>query len=366
MSGDRHPRPPVAASRAGAGATAGRGAAAPVTICLALRDGGPYLADQLASIAAQQGADWRLLVSDDGSGDVGPAMVRGFARNRPAGQVVLLRGPRRGAARNFLHLIAQAPPEAPLAFCDQDDLWLPNRLADGLAVLATAGTGPVIHAGRTVICDAGLRPVAPGPARRSAAPGLARALVQAGAPGNTMLLSPAAVRLLQRGLRAAQAAAVPAHDWWAHQLVAGAGGRLIRTPSIAVLYRQHGGNLMGRNDTLAAARRRAGLLLDGTFGGWLAANLAALESAAELLTPASRELVRAVRRALLQPGPEAARRLTTLGLRREGHAGTAALLAAAALGALHPEAHRRRPEAGGRPSLAPSGTLRPRLATTGG
>ncbi|MRX49241.1 glycosyltransferase [Paracoccus sp. S-4012] len=307
----------------------------PVTICLALHNGGAHVAEQLDSIARQRGAGWRLIVGDDGSRDDGPAIVRAFAARFPPGQVTLLAGPERGAAQNFLHLLAAAAPDAPLAFCDQDDVWLPHRLATGLAGVAALGPGPAIHCASTMVCDASLQPLFPSPL--PARPlGLRHALLQSGGPGNTMLLSPEAVRLLQRGQAAAIAAEVPAHDWWAYLLVSAAGGRMVRDPARVLLYRQHGRNLVGRNDTALGRARRARWLLDGTYGGWLDANLRALEGAAELLTAESLGLVQAMRAALGRGGPRAALGLARLGLYRQSRAGTALVLAAAALGKLKP------------------------------
>jgi len=48
-------------------------------------------------------------------------------------------GPKRGAAANFLSLLRRAPERTPeghwLAFSDQDDVWLPDKLSRGIAAL---------------------------------------------------------------------------------------------------------------------------------------------------------------------------------------------------------------------------------------
>ena len=49
--------------------------------------------------------------------------------------------------------------------------------------------------------------------------------------------------------------AVVAHDWWAYQLVSGAGGTVIYDPEPLVAYRQHSGNLIGGNLGLRAKGR---------------------------------------------------------------------------------------------------------------
>ena len=57
-----------------------------------------------------------------------------------------------------------------------------------------------------------------------------------------------------------------AHDWWAYQLVSGAGGTVIYDPEPFVAYRQHAGNLIGGNQGLA--RQGARGCGCSSPGGW--------------------------------------------------------------------------------------------------
>ena len=63
-----------------------------------------------------------------------------------------------------------------------------------------------------------------------------------------MLFNAAAKRLFE----AVPDVRVVAHDWWAYQLVSGAGGTVIYDPEPTVDYRQHGANLIGGNQGLRA------------------------------------------------------------------------------------------------------------------
>ena len=120
------------------GATAAQ--PAPAGILLAVYNGADGLPAQLDSIAAQDDPDWRLLVSDDGSHDDSDALIAAFAGRMQGRRVVRLTGPGQGAARNFLFLIRQwrahLPPGSLMAFCDQDDVWLTDKLGRGRAALA--------------------------------------------------------------------------------------------------------------------------------------------------------------------------------------------------------------------------------------
>lgn len=304
---------------------------APLTILLASHRGADFIGAQLRSIAHQTYDRWRLIVSDDGSDDGTPAIVADFAASRPAGQVRLIAGPCRGATRNFLHLLAAAP-DGPIAFCDQDDVWFPDKLARAVSALS-AQDGPAHYAARTIITDADLNPVAE--SRRFLRPlGFRNALVQAIMAGNTSVFNAAAAAILRRSAPMAQAHDVPSHDWWAYQITAGTGARLIHDPTPVLFYRQHGRSEMGRNDTLPAMSQRIALLMAGDYGLWLARNHAALDAVRSDLLPENRRLLDRLGAAMRQAGPLAAVTMARAGLYRQTRTGTAALFGAALMGRL--------------------------------
>lgn len=306
-----------------------------VTILMALYNGAAHLQAQLDSFAAQDWAGWDLLVSDDGSRDAGPEIVRAFATAHPGHDVRRIAGPQQGFARNFLHLIAQAGDVSAVAISDHDDVWLPAKLSRAMAVLADHPQDrPLLYCARTHIVAPDLTPLALSP-RWPRPFGFANALVQNVAAGNTIVLNRAALRLAQEaGRRAAAAGAedVAAHDWWLYQIVTGAGGLVVRDDEPVLLYRQHPKNEMGRNDTLAAWRARLAKVLSGTFANWNSRNVAALTAAGDLLTPEARHLLADFAR-LRQRGIWG--RLAGLrraGLYRQTRGAQAALWLAAALG----------------------------------
>lgn len=299
-----------------------------VTIVMATRNGAAHLPEQLASIAAQSHAAWRLFVSDDGSNDQTIAILEEFSRDHP---VQIVAGPQSGAAANFLSALCHPDlPPGPVSLADQDDVWLRGKLARGLRRMAAApGNGPLIYAAESLLVDAALQPL-----RRSSAnaaePGFAAALCQNLFGGHTTMLNAEALALVR-------AAGLPQrlayHDWWLYQLVAGAGGRLVLDPAPVARYRQHGANALGGSGGGRGAWRRMAQGLDGTWGAQMRVQAAALQAVSRLLTPAAREVLEGFLDAPAG-GPARALRLYRLGLRRSSRAGTALMLAAACLGRL--------------------------------
>jgi glycosyltransferase involved in cell wall biosynthesis len=286
------------------------------------RDGARFLRPQLDSIAAQSHRDWRLVASDDGSSDATRALLAAFRDAVGPERVEIREGPRRGFAANFLGLAGDPAIRADYyAFADQDDLWDPDRLARGLARLGGLDPAvPGLVGGRTRLIDAEGRALGLSPAFR-APPSFENALVQSIAGGNTMLFNAAAKRLFE----AAPVVTVVAHDWWAYQLVSGAGGTVIYDPEPGVAYRQHGDNLIGGNQGLRARAARLRLLAAGRLAEYTDTNLAALEAAGPLLTPEARAKVALLRRARGRGFWQRLALMRRLALYRQTRAGTLSL-----------------------------------------
>lgn len=299
-----------------------------VTVLLAMYQGGATIAEQLESIRAQTHSHWSLIVSDDGSTDDGPEQAMLFAIRQTPGRVRIRRGPGNGAARNFLSLVKAAGAVSPfVAFADQDDVWLPEKLARAVDRLKHVPEGiPALYCGRTMVCDCDLIPRRASPLF-TRPPGFANALVQNIGGGNTMVLNRAALDLVQDTLRHAEG--VVAHDWWVYQLVSGAGGKVFYDTRPTLLYRQHGANQVGANDTLRARLTRIGWLMRGRFRDWNDRNAAALDRASHWLTPEARATLDAFHRARSRGPFTRMLALRDAGLYRQTRCGNLALWIAA-------------------------------------
>jgi glycosyltransferase involved in cell wall biosynthesis len=306
-----------------------------VAILLACYNGAVHLRAQLDSYMTQSLPPALLLVGDDGSTDASRALITEFAIHHPALPLHLLEGPRQGAAQNFLQLLRAVPEAIDLvAISDQDDIWLPQKLARGAELLAGVGPArPGLVLGTTLVCSEDLSAPQRSPLPKRP-PDFRHALVQNIAGGNTMMLNRAALDLLAAAsLEAGCAAgAVVVHDWWIYQMISGAGGAVIFDAEPGLLYRQHAGNLIGANSGVRAKILRLRMMMTGRLQQWNAANLRALGASSARLTPQNRQVLRDFAQ-MRQAGP--LKRLWLLhksGLYRQGLAGRISLWVAAALG----------------------------------
>lgn len=305
-----------------------------LAILIATYEGAARLRPQLDSLAAQTRRPDLILSSDDSVTGATAAVLEAFAAATPDLPMRRLEGPRAGAAANFLSLITRTPADIDrIAFADQDDVWLPGKLARASDLLDAADAGaaqrPRLYCGRVSVCDDDLVPyrTTSVPPR---GPSFRNALTQNIATGHTIVLNRAALDLARAA--AARGGVPVVHDWWLYQLVTGAGGQILFDPGPPqVLYRQHQTNLIGINSGMRARARRLGKLWDGTYGAWNAVNLKLLSGVADLLTPENARLVEAFAAARGAGLAGRVRAIHRLGLYRQGRAGQTSLYAAALL-----------------------------------
>lgn len=304
-------------------------------VVLACHDGGAHLRAQLDSIAAQCLRPDLLIIRDDGSRDDSLAVIRAFIASAPRCKVELHQGPCRGAVDNFLTLIRLVPDWAQwLAFADQDDVWLAEKLARDWQLLSRLDPRlPALVGGPSLICGRGLAPL--GRSRAPCAPlGFRHALVQNFAGGNTMMVNRAGIDLLQGAVEdLAQAGLRPVvHDWWIYQLISGAGGQVQFGFQPLLFYRQHGRNQIGANRGVRAAIKRGLWMLTGRLARWNGLNIAALQASSPRLTAENRALLSAFARWRQRRLRLRLAGLKRSGLYRQGRAAQAGLWLAACLG----------------------------------
>jgi glycosyltransferase involved in cell wall biosynthesis len=211
-----------------------------LTVVLATHNGVRWLPDLLESLARQTLVPVRLSILDDASTDSTWELVRDAAM--PAGQTVVGRQQSNvGAVRTFERLLSMVDTEY-FALCDQDDVWLPDKLEKSLSLLESSGADLVYTDLRVVHED--LSQLAPSMWRLSnILPVTGRAVVplilKNSVTGCTVVGRTSMVRKALPFLPG-----IPMHDWWLG-LVAACGNGVVPLREATVLYRQHSGNEVG-------------------------------------------------------------------------------------------------------------------------
>jgi glycosyltransferase involved in cell wall biosynthesis len=219
-----------------------------IDILLATYNGEKYLAEQIDSILLQTCKDWKLIIRDDGSGDNTVGIINDYLSRCPE-RIELIKDDlgNIGPAQNFSRLLENSKSEY-IMFCDQDDVWLPEKIELTLNKMKEAenlchDTPLLIHTDLTIV-DADLMEIADSlwaycKINPDTGRDLSKIIYRNIATGCTIMMNRHAKRLISpipeyAGL----------HDWWAAMNVSKY-GKIFNIPRATVLYRQHSQQVIG-------------------------------------------------------------------------------------------------------------------------
>lgn len=120
-----------------------------VSVVMATFNGEQFISEQLDSIAKQTYPPAELIVSDDASADKTIEIVKNFAKTVPFPVKIIENEKRLGYGGNFLSAMKHATG-AYLSFCDQDDVWLRNKLEVSLTTIEAFDGDLYVH-GATIV-----------------------------------------------------------------------------------------------------------------------------------------------------------------------------------------------------------------------
>lgn len=222
-----------------------------IAILMATWNGEKYIRKQLGSLFAQSIGDFHIYVSDDCSTDDTCSIVEEYCHRYPGKIELICRSQNSGSAKhNFFSLMTQYKDDY-VMLCDQDDFWLPNKIAVTLDTMrrmeAQYGKNmPLLVHTDVSVTDANLRILYPSyrqiMSSKFERTSLNYALVQNTFPGCAGMYNRALSELIMQ-----EPDYCAMHDWWL-LLVAAAFGHVGFTFEKTVLYRQHGDNSIGARD----------------------------------------------------------------------------------------------------------------------
>jgi glycosyltransferase involved in cell wall biosynthesis len=122
-----------------------------ISVAMTTFNGENFLEAQLNSLKNQTWAPLELVVGDDGSTDKTIEILINFRQHATFPVRIIHNETKLGYSQNFLSTARQCTGPW-IAFCDQDDVWLPDKLADAADAIAnTPGCNMVLQ--NAYICD---------------------------------------------------------------------------------------------------------------------------------------------------------------------------------------------------------------------
>lgn len=217
-----------------------------IAIIMAVYNGETYLREQLDSLLHNTCTDFVLHVFDDGSTDASPEILTEYAGKHPEQIFYHRNKENHGVIRNFLEGCACVDADYYM-FCDQDDVWLPEKIAHTLQKMQdaeqSAPNTPIVAFGDATVVDEHLNTLHPSFQRQSGyrtdALDLAHIMMENKLIGCTVLFNATLKNLISE-----ISPAIRMHDWWI-ALIAASMGQIVYLDEPLLLYRQHTGNVVG-------------------------------------------------------------------------------------------------------------------------
>ena len=225
-----------------------------VDIVLSSYNGEKYIAEQIESILECEVQDFRLFVFDDASYDSTADIVKRFEDEYPEKVFMVRSSVNRGSTCNFIQGLKFAARTAPAdyyMFCDQDDVWLENRITVCLTNIIRLEEEyspymPLMLFTDAVLVDEELNSLGTtffkADRLNTGKLDFARILTENRCIGCTSFMNAALVKMISGYDRR-----IRYHDWWA-ALVASAFGKIEFINEPTVLYRQHQENVVGQKN----------------------------------------------------------------------------------------------------------------------
>ncbi len=220
-----------------------------VTILLSTYNGEKYLANQLDSLLLQDFKEWRCIIRDDGSNDKTLSIIKEYTSGYPDKFVLLEAGPHTGWKSSFSRLLEQKCDFGEyLMFCDQDDIWFPQKISTMLMV-ACEQQSPCLIFSDLALIDADGESVGDSFFKYNRVDPKALSwrtiFAHNPIPGMSILVD---VRIVKKLLP------IPpdfAYDWW---IIAGSYFffKVVYLPCCLAKYRLHSQNAVGSRDPLKA------------------------------------------------------------------------------------------------------------------
>lgn len=213
-----------------------------VNIVLSTYNGEKFLSEQIESIQAQTFTDWQLLIRDDGSTDKTLDIITAYTlKDERIHWIDEDERKNLGVINSFYKLIKQDLADY-YFFCDQDDVWLPEKMAIMLdeATKYDADKALMVYMDLSVV-DKNLKVInlsMINSQSHHANTSLLAELTENTVTGGVAMVNHALVK------RWSSSDNMIMHDWYL-ALLATATGKLVYIDKLGELYRQHDHNVLG-------------------------------------------------------------------------------------------------------------------------
>ncbi|MCY7485306.1 glycosyltransferase family 2 protein [Paenibacillus alvei] len=215
-----------------------------VQVLVSTYNGEKYLAEQLNSLLEQTYPHTFITIRDDGSSDSTVSVIKEYVSEFPD-KIEAIYGENVGVIASFFELLScyMHSDADYICFCDQDDVWMTDKLERGVSSLnGDLENTPMMYLTATQMVNDSLQLLNTWPPIPQRGPSFFNALVENIAVGATIMLNRSAVKHITENLPNTES--IVMHDWWVYLFVS-AYGKVIYDDKPSIYYRQHENNVVG-------------------------------------------------------------------------------------------------------------------------
>lgn len=236
-----------------------------VAIILSVYNGEKYLKEQIDSLLNQSYRNIDIFIHDDGSKDESRSIILQYSKEYDNIHYNAEKGGH-GYPRCFLSLLESVSGYEYYAFCDQDDVWLPDKIKEGLNCLSKQNPNiPLLYYTAVEYCDSKLNHIrdsrfAEGK-KKIERMSLQSMLFGGEAMGMTFMFNDVArVALIEANI---------ANEWsfkdWFLKLYCASCGRVLYNPKPSAKYRRHNEAVTNSSNPAGKLNRYIGQIKDIFF-----------------------------------------------------------------------------------------------------
>lgn len=216
-----------------------------VLVMMSTYNGESYIEEQIESILIQEEVEVQIAIRDDGSKDKTVQILTQYAHKYPLTFTLFIEN-NIGVKRSFFELIKHVDEKYDYyAFCDQDDVWLPNKLSRAIQSISSSAdvNTPVLYCSSTQMVDQKLSSISIWPEQPKKESSIYNALIENICVGCTSVLNANGFRMI-RDTIPLDITKIIMHDWWIY-LTISTFGKVVFDSTPSILYRQHQNNVLG-------------------------------------------------------------------------------------------------------------------------
>lgn len=209
-----------------------------ILVLMSTYNGEKYLKEQIDSVLSQKNVNLSILVRDDGSNDDTLSILNEYKKKKALNYYV---GENIGPAKSFMDLIIKAPKFDYYAFCDQDDVWLPNKLEKAISKLKNVKGSALFYHGMDLV-DSSLNKYDYYFQKKKNSESIAYScLFGSEIAGCTMVFNDSLLKMVKHY----SPKFITMHDSWIHRVCLCVNGTIICDETSYIKYRQHDNNVVG-------------------------------------------------------------------------------------------------------------------------